>query len=481
MKQRYDRVMNPLTVVVDRWDFWQKCEAFIWTAHPQEVETDAFEVHTFGPLYDTVVALGAITTSEDEPLFGLVEHRRRESSSHGVSNATYGHTLAMKYFVRAKRRLGDIFETCSLDGTLTLFLLSVLCQNLLQQHSCYMYAGMAVRAAIAMGIPMTASSSDALASRLWWALYSFEIEMSMSAGRASALAEPACYSVVVPHTSEPRPDCFISHMVPFAAILNDICRKIYSADASVGHDQKSRVCLEIDEQLQKWKSELDTAWDGHSSSLTEPEWKTKQKLVCNLRFWNARILLHRPFLVHLTASPRHHVDRSHIVSCVEAAQATIATLYDAFTYRPFFRSWWYNSTYVLYAAMISLYLLLSGAHDLDENQLLRDGQRGLEIPEAMQSNVVAARCAAVIREIIDTTEAVMAQRRQSGPGAPVAGLQLQLDGDDGGAAAFGAWPDPFSWDVGTPSGGFDGQPALWNMVDPALFDNLLDVELARLQ
>ena len=469
--------------VLDKSDFWQRCEKNVWLTRPSSSVSRSFDDRTFGPLYDAVVAVGAITAAEDDQIFNFLASRNAGgAASNNSTKASEARTLAAKYFVRAKSRLGDIFEMCSFNGTLTLLLMSVYCQNALKPHSCYMYTGMAVRAAFAIGLPMTASPGDSPASRLWWALYSVEIEMSMSAGRASALAEPSCYIASLPSTVSSLPESFISYMVPFAALLNDICRKIYNANALIHRDQKSRECLVIDQQLQQWKHELDLSWSTSSSSLTEPEWRTKQKLVCNLRFWNARILLHRPFLLYLAASSEYQVDGSHINTCVEASQATITILYDAFLVRPWFRTWWYNSTYVLYATMVVLYVLLSGIHGLEEDRLLQDGQRGLKILEAMQSNAVAARCAAVIREVLDITEALVEHRRQARLSAQVdINVPLQQESDATAIDGFGLLSDLSPWNdqLESDMGSFEYQPALWNLVDTAFLDNLLDVELAR--
>lgn len=489
----YFQNLHYIHPVLDRADFWQHCEDMIWSSNEPEPRVRTVPDRTFGPLYDTVVALGAITAAEDDQLFNFLITRSGAVTTNNMSDRlSQARALAAKYFVRAKSRLGDIFEICSLNGTLTLLLMSVYCQNALKPHSCYMYTGMAVRSAFAMGIPTTTGSGESAASRLWWALYAVEIEMSMSAGRASALAEPCSYVVSMPSTNGSPPESFISYMVPFAALLNDICRKVYSIDASISLARKSHECLAIDQRLWQWKSDLDKSWGTSSSSLNESEWRTKQKLVCNLRYLNARILLHRPFLIYLTPSSEHQVNPSHTESCIEASQSTIATLYDAFLMRPWFRTWWYNSTYVLYATMVLLYAVLSGTHGLGDGGLLKDAQRGLQILEAMQSNPVAARCAAVIREVLDITEAVLVHRQSARASSTVTNSLLSLDHQNATSstdsdfpqallirnngtdlAVSPTWNGQFDLDMGD----FEDQTRLWNLVDPAFLDSLLDFQM----
>lgn len=89
------------------------------------------------------------------------------------------------FFERAKFHLEDTFESSSFETAQTLFLMvcapvsiqtpsllissqSVFCQNALKPHSCYMYAGMALRTALATGIPTSLHSEASLESRFWW-------------------------------------------------------------------------------------------------------------------------------------------------------------------------------------------------------------------------------------------------------------------------------------------------------------------------
>jgi hypothetical protein len=74
-------------------------------------------------------------------------------------------------------------------------------------------------------------------------------------------------------------------------------------------------------------------------SLVEPEWLTKQKIVLTLRFYNARILIHRPFLIAAAGGPTTDISSDHVNLCVEASRNTINLLYNAYANRPYFRTW----------------------------------------------------------------------------------------------------------------------------------------------
>jgi len=169
------------------------------------------------------------------------------------------------------------------------------------------------------------------------------------------------------------------------------------------------------------------------------------------------------------------VRNRHIQYCLEASQSTIATLYDAFLHRPFFRTWYYNTTYLLYATMIVLYVLLSYTGQVDDHNLLQDGQRSLQVLDAMRSNPVAARCAKVIEEVLHIAREVVAQRRRRASPPPqttdiptatatadVVDFSTDFQGLDN--------PDWFQF------GDMGDRDLLWNLVDTNFLDGLLDFE-----
>jgi len=62
--------------------------------------------------------------------------------------------------------------------------------------------------------------------------------------------------------------------------------------------------------------------------------------VCQLLgLCNHRILLHRPFLIAATAENKPELYMIHVKACVDASGKTIDILYNAYLYRPYFRTW----------------------------------------------------------------------------------------------------------------------------------------------
>lgn len=71
---------------------------------------------------------------------------------------------------------------------------------------------------------------------------------------------------------------------------------------------------------------------------------------------------------------------------------------------------WYNTTYVLNATMIILYVLFTGVHDTPEIELQEDVDKSLEVFQAMNRVVVARRCAQLTREVSEVAKAVTHER-----------------------------------------------------------------------
>ncbi|RAL12327.1 Zn(II)2Cys6 transcription factor [Aspergillus homomorphus CBS 101889] len=381
----------------------------------------------FAGLYFAVVALGAINASPHET--ALLDHYcnygPEPERTNSMSRRPSALDFADSYFGRAKRALGDLFESCSLEGVQALLLLSVFCQNALRLHSCFMYSGMAVRAAVAIGLAsgMTSLSPGVRKEgiRTWWCIYSHEIEMCCSSGRLDSMKDLQYYQVPLPSLKATPgylfdPDAEDNHvamipaMVALAQIMSEASHLLYhSPKRSMG--ELSQIAMDLDNRLLAWKSILPDFLDIDAASLNDTEWAFKQKLVLRLRYYNTRILIHRPFLAASTLSTEFPNILRHLHTCLDAARTSIQMQYESFIHRIYVRTWWYNTSYALYGAMILLHLVLSGYPSIRDEDLLTDVEKSLDIFESMNNIVVARRCAEMIREVLDVARACVARRR----------------------------------------------------------------------
>ncbi|KAK4504731.1 hypothetical protein PRZ48_002693 [Zasmidium cellare] len=393
---------------LDREAFLLQCEQKIWSMVTRA--TTGGNNH-FNALYNMVLALGLITANQTSANLcdvGLTGDNPTPSATGAFAPPVQ---WAEFFFSRAKTNLGDIFHSTSIDATAALFLMSVYCQNALRPHSCYLYSGMAVRTALACGIASRVSAKHPWSSKLWWALFSHELEMCSSVGRETALASSEAYAIPLPRADPEAIAGLIECMVRFADIHRRISSTSYPVVASDLWMTRSMQAMEVEADLKLWKSSLGAALDYDKQSFTDSEWRLKQKLVLQLRYSNARILLHRPFFSCGGALTAKTAMLDHIRPCVDASISTIDVLYAAYTSRPWFRSWWYNTTYLLYAEMVILYILLSDVEVWPEISLREKAQQGLSTLESMKSNMVARECATVVREVLSIVTSLSDSRR----------------------------------------------------------------------
>jgi hypothetical protein len=72
-------------------------------------------------------------------------------------------------------------------------------------------------------------------------------------------------------------------MVALSEIMAQLSQEIYQPDDSKGLKEKSQNCLDLDKRLIGWKSQLPVALDFDRTSLVEPGWVSKQKVVLRNR------------------------------------------------------------------------------------------------------------------------------------------------------------------------------------------------------
>jgi hypothetical protein len=435
--------LHHLHPMLDPIAFTTKCEDQIWNVKASS-ERNKGQRHFFA-LYNIVVAVGALVSGPGlAQAFGQDIQLCMKQSVQGQSPnlSSSSQELSKTYFRKSRALLRNVFEVCSLESAQTLLLMvremsadylasvnssqSLYCQNSLKPHACYMYCGHAVRTALAIGIERESQVNSIhdrkAARRTWWCIYSHEIDMSCSAGRRDSLGKPHNYKIDLPHITgqtsrvedrshlENPSVAMINEMVHFAAILRRISKELYHDTKGLTLVQKSAVAKKLDILLDEWKSRLPAYLDFNHTSFRDEEWASKQKLVLQLRYLNARIVLHRPFLEAHIRKPEAQVS-SHVESLLEAARDTIGVMYSAYSSRHYFRTWWYNSTYTLYAGMIVLYIIMLDSSAVPLQELLDDVTKAQEILESMVEAIVARRSASLIREGLEVARAYVQGRR----------------------------------------------------------------------
>jgi hypothetical protein len=96
------------------------------------------------------------------------------------------------------------------------------------------------------------------------------------------------FPLMAQQAPEDPKQAFTSHMVALAHLMDQLSQEIYQSDDPKSLAERSSKCLDIDRRLIQWKSNLPVSLDFDKTSLIEPEWVAKQKVVLrNREFYSA--------------------------------------------------------------------------------------------------------------------------------------------------------------------------------------------------
>lgn len=150
----------------------------------------------------------------------------------------------------------------------------------------------------------------------------------------------------------------IPWMVDFAQITRKVSVQIYHSKISF-HEKMQRA-LQIKAEMDRWLVQLPDRikpdiW-GRQTSLRDPKWARRQRLVLGIRkcggyslpflmrtgYCNVKTLLFRPFLrnhIHNLEDTPPEI-RGPISKCLDSAKKTIEVIYNTYRAHSFFRSWY---------------------------------------------------------------------------------------------------------------------------------------------
>jgi Fungal specific transcription factor domain len=377
--------------ILDKEGFHARCED-LWFGRSDR------QSRSFIALYYSIMSLGALVRVWDED---TVEGMNRFQWSR-------------KLFHQARLTLGEMRATNDLETVQCLIFMAKVCQNELNPHLAYMYLGMAVRAGLSTGInrePISNSKSNnpdrpSSESKTWWGLYSLEVEMSFALGRPDTLGMDDYHNRRLPPIDDSE-TAILPCMVEFARITRKVSVAIYLSKSSMR--DKMSLANNIEAEMDAWLTRLPEKIRPYQIRdekslriLKDPKWARRQRLVTQLRYCNVKMVLYRPFLVYASRTPRRLpvALESTVAKCVNAAKETTEIMYDTFRHHVFFRTWWYNTTYTLYAASIILCYITQAAPSTEKPALFRLVDMTIEILEAMDESVVAKKAGEIIKQTL---------------------------------------------------------------------------------
>lgn len=113
------------------------------------------------------------------------------------------------------------------------------------------------------------------------------------------------------------------------------------------------------------------------------------------------MLLFASFLTTAASiEPSSSVCQENISKCLESAKQTVEIIYETYRHHDFFRTWYYNTTYTLFAVSILLVYIMQEASELEKPSIFGYVEMSIEILETMDDCVVAKKAAKMIQRAL---------------------------------------------------------------------------------
>ncbi|OGE47467.1 hypothetical protein PENARI_c043G10213 [Penicillium arizonense] len=211
-------------------------------------------------------------------------------------------------------------------------------------------------------------------------------------GRASELLEP--------------PQCaIIKHMVDISRLIRTICVNIYMLNLTL--EKTTAVAAQIEQNIERWVETLppelrpliEVGQRRPLKAAMVPQYVKRQRLATTTRYHNLRILLFGRLLMKSSMAERasNAQLQEQIGKCLDSARLTIEIVYEIFQHQDFFRTWFYNTTYTIFAASIILVYIFQAPPESEYDALFGQVETAIEILETMEESVVAAKAAKLIQ------------------------------------------------------------------------------------
>lgn len=378
--------------MIDKESIYRKSEA-LWKNGPES------QRNTFLNLYLALISLGALVRTWNE--VSIMGMRRFDWSRNA--------------FRRAAMDMQKTGTRNDIETIQTYFIMAKICQNELNPSLAYIYLGLAIRLALSAGINRKPRNFDRqhafeltlLTSRTWWALYSLEVELSFALGRPDTLGYDLYHNAPQPLVDESE-TAIITVMIDFARIVRSVSLDIYLSHRSPS--EKLLRAFQIEKDMITWldrlppliRPKLHTS-ENSNSALRDPVYARLQRMVLQIRYYNVTMLLMRPFIIYSSRFNRSAIDNLSLAvkQCIMAAAQTIELIHDTYLSQIFFRTWWYNTTYCLFATSIVLFALtLPPTPEFPISKLTMLIDKSIDVLEAMTECVVAQKAAEMIRTTV---------------------------------------------------------------------------------
>lgn len=406
--------------VVHAPSFWKSFQR-IYTTPPDRFTN---EDHKFTILFYSALALGTVYGPQESSTYDSVVDK------------------GFQYF-RTARQMMDMVDIRDLTSIQAVTFMIMFLQTSSRLTQCYSYIGVALRAAIRMGLhrsfpekrfnPLEAE----LRKRVFWSLRKLDIYTGAILGLPSNLGEDEIdqdYPAEIDdeYLSEDGlktvPSGTISMMTAFnhhtrlVIILTKIVKTIYPICLPNGSQNKSYTVpfskiKEIEQDLESWKDSLPQAFDPSNVASGIPNMLRAQSSLRVTYAFN-QVLLYRPFLHFVEADKREKQTDKRAYACAASYIHVCRNLIHLCEARQregmLTGSLWFIMYTTFFAVLSLVYFAAENPDNPTTQELIRDALAGRKIlVDTAKVNVSADRCSATLDVIFNRLPEWMREGKQN--------------------------------------------------------------------
>lgn len=370
---------------------------------------------TFLPLLYAVLALGTLFSKKETELDEIGYEASIEEG--------------FKYF-RASRQLLDIADCRDLTSLQAIVFMIQFLQSSAKLSTCYAYIGVALRAALRMGLhrsfnvhfnPIEAE----IRKRLFWTIRKMDTYVGAMLGLPNFLADEEVDQdwptevddeYITETEIRPMPEGKISVIAASNAhtkivqVLAKICRNVYpikgtqsSTKTSVTYTVSYSQIREIEQDLQRWLEELPLALRPGGEG---PPIIIRVQQLLRMAYGHAQLLLYRPFLHYvsqsLTSQPVDQRAFACANACISVSRNIIHITVEMKRRGLLIGAYWFSMYTTFFAIISILYFVLENPDGPTSHDLFREAQEGKEVLAHFAKRSLAAdRCTATLNTIFE--------------------------------------------------------------------------------
>ncbi|KAJ9637170.1 Gypsy retrotransposon integrase-like protein 1 [Coniosporium tulheliwenetii] len=405
-----DNAINDATILLRfvHWPSFVKKVDRIYDIAPEDYGT---EENSFLPLLYTALAVGSLFAKA---------HAEVDSPGYGAAIDE-----GFKYF-KAARKIMDIADCRDLDSLQAIAFMIIFLQCSAKLSTCYSYIGVALRAALRMG--MHRSFADGFnpieaetRKRLFWVLRKMDIFVGALLGLPHAISDDEIdqdypSEVNDENITEKGITPMIQDTITVIAasnahtdllkILSKIVRYIYPIKGSPANQGRYSVSYakirEIEMELNVWIEGLPM---GLKPGGEAPPMIVRVQQMLRMAYAHAQMMLYRPFVHYVSNCKSQEIDKRSYAcasACVSVSRNIVHICVEMKKRNLLIGGYWFSMYTTFFAILTLIFFALENPENAATQDVLRDAIEGKDcLAQLAKRSMAADRCTATLSPLFD--------------------------------------------------------------------------------